>query len=97
MSDRGIADNGNSGTVTNVNLVNFHSIWTEQNSGKWSGSVLRNDGSTGFSNTANGFTTKYSDGPTFQSDHLFHDTASPKRNANARMVYTNSTATLSPD
>ena len=97
MSDRAIADSGTSGRVTDPTVVNFHSIWTEKNSGKWSGSALRNDGSVTFGNAADDFTTSYSQGPTYENDHLFHDTASPKRNANARLVYSNSTATLSPD
>ncbi|MGB0768252.1 MAG: hypothetical protein ACPGYV_11140, partial [Phycisphaeraceae bacterium] len=97
MSDRGISDTGTDTRVTDPTVVNFHSIWTERNSGRWTGSVLNNDGSTTFSNAADGFTTKYGNGPTFQNDHLFHDTASPRRNANARMTYSNATATLSVD
>jgi len=97
MSDRAIADSGTSGRVIDPSVINFHSIWTERESGRWSGSALRNDGSVTFGNAADDFTTSYSNGPTFQNDHLFHDTATPKRNANARLVYSNSTATLSPD
>jgi prepilin-type N-terminal cleavage/methylation domain-containing protein len=99
MSDRAIADSGTSGRVTDPTVVNFHSIWTEQNSGTWSGSALRNDGSVTFGNSADDFTTSYSQGPTYKNDHLFHDAApiNGTRNANARLVYSNSTATLSPD
>jgi prepilin-type N-terminal cleavage/methylation domain-containing protein len=97
MSDRAISDNGTSGRVIDPTVVNFHSIWTERNSGQWSGSALRNDGSVTFGNAADEFTTSYSNGPTFENDHLFHDTAAQKRNANARLSYSNSTATLSPD
>jgi prepilin-type N-terminal cleavage/methylation domain-containing protein len=99
MSDRAISDNGTSGRVIDPTVVNFHSIWTDPSSGKWAGSALRNDGSVTFGNTADDFTTSYSNGPTYNNDHLFHD-APPIdgiRNANARLVYTNSTATLSPD
>jgi prepilin-type N-terminal cleavage/methylation domain-containing protein len=97
ISDRAIADSGVKGRVIDTSVVNFHSIWTERASGRWSGSALRNDGSVTFGNAADDFTTSYGNGPTFQNDHLFHDTASPKRNANARLVYTDSTATLSAD
>ena len=99
MSDRAISDNGTSGRVTDPTVVNFHSIWTEPQSGQWSGSALRNDGSVTFGNAADDFTTSYSQGPTYQEDHLFHDAApiNGQRNANARLVYSNSTATLSPD
>ncbi|MFK7789157.1 MAG: type II secretion system protein [Phycisphaeraceae bacterium] len=97
MSDRAIADSGASGRVIDPNVVNFHSIWTEPDSEQWSGSALRNDGSVTFGNAADDFTTSYSQGPTYENDHLFHDAPPINgiRNANARLVYTNSTATLS--
>ena len=94
MSDRAISDNGTSGRVTNTSVINFHSIWTEKNSGEWAGSALRNDGSVTFGNAPDDFTTSYSNGPTYQNDHLFHDTS---KFDNARLSYSNSTATLSPD
>ncbi len=99
MSDRAIADSGTSGRVIDPTVINFHSIWTEPQSQRWSGSALRNDGSVTFGNAADDFTTSYSNGPTYVNDHLFHDAAPINgiRNANARLVYTNSTATLSPD
>lgn len=99
MSDRAIADSGTSGRVIDPTVVNFHSIWTEKGSGQWSGSALRNDGSVTFGNAADDFTTSYSQGPTYEDDHLFHDAApiNGQRNANARLVYSNSTATLSAD
>ena len=99
MSDRAIADSGVKGRVIDPAIINFHSIWTERASGAWSGSALRNDGSTTFGNSADDFTTSYGNGPTYQNDHLFHDAApiNGQRNANARLVYTDSTATLSAD
>ncbi|MFK7790850.1 MAG: type II secretion system protein [Phycisphaeraceae bacterium] len=97
FSDRAIADSGAAGNVTDPNQTNFHSIWTEQGSGKWSGSVQRNDGSVTFDQTPRGFTTEYEGGSLNTDDHLFQDDRTGILNANARLSHANATATLSAD
>ena len=102
ISDRAIAD---SGVVGNIPAGDpgafdaFHSVWTDRGSGRWAGSVLRNDGSVAFAAAADGFTTRYGRGPLNTGDHLFQDeSASPTvtPRANARLAHQNTNATLSP-
>lgn len=97
FSDRAIADSGSAGNVTDPNQTNFHSIWTDQGSGRWTGSVQRNDGSVTLEQSPGGFTTRYGDGPKNNDDHIFHDDRTGVLNANARLSHANATATLSAE
>lgn len=97
FSDRAIADSGIDGNVTSPTATNFHSIWTEKGSGRWTGSALRNDGSVTLGQTARDFDTKYANGPTNDSDHLFYDDRTGVLNANSRLSHVNPTATLSAE
>ena len=97
FADRAIADSGTDGNVTSPTATNFHSIWTEKNSGKWVGSALRNDGSVTLGQTAEDFDTRYADGPFNENDHLFHDDRTGVLNANSRLSHVNPTATLSAE
>ncbi len=49
------------------------SVWTDAGSGQWRGTVTRNDGSTSFESSDQGFTTQYAGGPTLDDDALFSD------------------------
>jgi prepilin-type N-terminal cleavage/methylation domain-containing protein len=95
FADRAISDGGTASTLSGVNDTSFHSIWTEQGSGKWEGSVLNGDGSATFSNSARGFTTSYAKGPTNTDDHLFVDEATTPQYSSALLIHALSTLTLS--
>ena len=92
LSDRAIADDGVPVTLASKP---FHSIWTQAGSNQWAGSALRGDGSVEFANRADGFRTRYANGPTHDSDHLFED-PSPSLADNARLTHLNATAALGP-
>ena len=47
LSDRAVGN----GALTTQGNGNLSSVWTEENSGEWAGSITRNDGSTGFENS----------------------------------------------
>ncbi|MEM6504317.1 MAG: prepilin-type N-terminal cleavage/methylation domain-containing protein [Planctomycetota bacterium] len=96
FSDRAIADSGNPSNVLDPTVNNFHSVWTDPGSGRWSGSALNNDGSVSFGQRADEFTTKYAKGSTNENDHLFYEETTGVGNANARLSYS-LTATLSPN
>lgn len=59
LSDRQITTNGND-----------HSLWTAADSDRWEGTIARNDNSTTFENSDEGFTTRYGNN-TVENDSLF--------------------------
>ena len=94
LSDRAIRDNGI--TVWNVTpgFTNYHSIWTEEGSEEWTGTVQRNDNSTSFASTADGFSTRYGNGPRVDEDNIFSGSETPV-GQNARMVSSHPDRSLS--
>ncbi len=60
-------------TGSGVLEAETESVWSDSGSGQWKGTVTRNDGSTGFESTDQGFETRYADGPTLDDDALFTD------------------------
>ncbi|XAM00589.1 prepilin-type N-terminal cleavage/methylation domain-containing protein [Phycisphaeraceae bacterium D3-23] len=69
------------------------SVWTEQDGGKWEGTVVRNDNSTSFENSHLIDASRYGSGPTIEGDNLFDvgtgTAGSSFYNANAAMVMRN--------
>lgn len=65
ISDR----NTGSGTTE----ADTESVWTDQGSGLWQGTMTRNDGSTAFETSDQNLSTKYTGGPQLSADSLFAD------------------------
>ena len=84
----------NTGAGAGATATNISSVWTEKDKGDWRGGVVRNDNSTQFSNTADGFTTRYGNGPQIVSDNIFAGSETPV-GMNARMVSTHPDYSLS--
>ncbi|MEM6391465.1 MAG: prepilin-type N-terminal cleavage/methylation domain-containing protein [Planctomycetota bacterium] len=64
-----ISDKNTGGDAVVGGLVS--SVWTDQNSGDWRGTVLRNDNSTTFESSPVIDITRYGDGPENELDNLF--------------------------